>query len=32
MTLTGRLNALPLDELAARRAALTEIFGGSIDP
>ncbi|BCY11849.1 sugar O-acetyltransferase [Actinoplanes sp. L3-i22] len=30
MTLSARLNALPFDDLDARRAALTEIFGGPI--
>ncbi|WP_229073367.1 sugar O-acetyltransferase [Actinoplanes sp. DH11] len=30
MTLSARLNALPFDDLDARRALLTEIFGGPI--
>lgn len=30
MTLTAHLNALPFDDLEARRAVLTEIFGGPI--
>ncbi|WP_092545376.1 sugar O-acetyltransferase [Actinoplanes derwentensis] len=30
MNLTAKLNALPFDDLAARRRLLTEIFGGPI--
>src|SRR6476646_6813758 len=30
MSLTSRLNALPFDDLEARRKMLTEIFGGPI--
>ncbi|GLY08105.1 sugar O-acetyltransferase [Actinoplanes sp. NBRC 101535] len=30
MTLSARLNALPFDDLPARRALLTEIFGGPV--
>jgi acetyltransferase-like isoleucine patch superfamily enzyme len=30
MGLTSRLNALPFDDLAGRRALLTEIFGGAL--
>lgn len=30
MNLTARLNALPFDDLVARRQLLTEIFGGSV--
>jgi acetyltransferase-like isoleucine patch superfamily enzyme len=30
MGLTGRLNALPFDDLTGRRALLTEVFGGPL--